>query len=124
MTDPFDIVIFGGTGDLAQRKLIPALYRAFREQQLHVKTRIVCCGRSQTDIDNYLDTTALALQQHLAAEEFSVEAWDQFKNYLFPTVLDVSLVNSRWQALKDVMDTDVDKNPRILLGNAASDFWS
>lgn len=109
MTDPFDIVIFGGTGDLARRKLIPALYRAFREQQLHVKTRIVCCGRSQTDIDNYLDTAALALQQHLAAEEFSVEAWHQFKNYLFPTVLDISVVNNRWQALKDLMDIDVDK---------------
>ena len=25
--DPFDLIIFGGTGDLAQRKILPALYR-------------------------------------------------------------------------------------------------
>ena len=36
MAEPFDIVIFGGTGDLALRKLIPALYRAYREGQLTI----------------------------------------------------------------------------------------
>ena len=25
--DPFDLVIFGGTGDLARRKILPGLYR-------------------------------------------------------------------------------------------------
>ena len=27
--DPFDLVIFGGTGDLAQRKILPGLFRRF-----------------------------------------------------------------------------------------------
>ena len=27
--DPFDLVIFGGTGDLARRKILPSLYRRF-----------------------------------------------------------------------------------------------
>lgn len=109
MTDPVDFVIFGGTGDLALRKLIPALYRAFREQQLSVNTRIICSGRSQKDIDNYLDTAELALQQHLAAEEFNVDVWHQFKSYLFPIVLDIVVVDDHWQTLKNLMDIDVDK---------------
>ncbi|MEM7320118.1 MAG: hypothetical protein AAF408_13975, partial [Pseudomonadota bacterium] len=27
--DPFDLVVFGGTGDLARRKIMPALFRRF-----------------------------------------------------------------------------------------------
>ena len=27
--DPFDLVIFGGTGDLARRKILPGLFRRF-----------------------------------------------------------------------------------------------
>jgi len=109
MADPFDIVIFGGTGDLAQRKLIPALYRAHREQQLSPNTRIIATCRSQLDIDKFFDTAALALQQHLAAEEFSVEAWRQFKHYLYPVMLDIAELNEHWQALCTLMNADVDK---------------
>ncbi len=109
MTNPFDIVIFGGTGDLSLRKLIPALYRAFREDQLAPDTRIFASCRSQEDIDSYLDTSALALQQHLAAEEFSVELWEQFKTYLHPVLLDIAEVDQHWSALKKSMDSEADK---------------
>jgi glucose-6-phosphate 1-dehydrogenase len=40
-TDPSIIVIFGITGDLAKRKLLPALYNLMREKNLHEKTVIV-----------------------------------------------------------------------------------
>jgi glucose-6-phosphate 1-dehydrogenase len=109
MAESFDIVIFGGTGDLTLRKLIPALYRAYREDQLSADTRIIASCRSQDDIDNYLDTAALALQQHLAAEEFSVEAWEQFKVYLYPVMLDIAQADGHWQALRTLMDSDPHK---------------
>ena len=32
--DPFDLVVFGATGDLAKRKLIPGLYHRFRDGQM------------------------------------------------------------------------------------------
>ncbi len=32
--DPFDLVIFGGTGDLARRKILPGLYRRFQAGQM------------------------------------------------------------------------------------------
>lgn len=31
---PFDIVVFGGTGDLAKRKLFPSLYHRYRSGQI------------------------------------------------------------------------------------------
>ncbi len=44
--DPFDCIVFGGTGDLAERKLIPALYQRQRDGQLSEPTRIIGASRS------------------------------------------------------------------------------
>ena len=54
MTDPFDIVIFGGSGDLALRKLIPALYKAFTAEELAEGTRIFTTTRSEEATARYL----------------------------------------------------------------------
>jgi KDPG and KHG aldolase/Glucose-6-phosphate dehydrogenase, NAD binding domain len=43
--DPCDFVIFGGTGDLAVRKLLPALYLRDRDGQLTADTRIIAVAR-------------------------------------------------------------------------------
>ena len=39
--DPFDLVIFGATGDLARRKILPALCRRFGEGQMPEDARII-----------------------------------------------------------------------------------
>lgn len=46
MTEPFDIVIFGGGGDLSFRKLIPALYRSYCEDKLPASSRVIACYRN------------------------------------------------------------------------------
>ena len=38
--DPFDLVIFGGTGDLAKRKILPGLYRRFLAGGISPEARI------------------------------------------------------------------------------------
>ena len=50
-----DFMVFGGTGDLALRKLLPALYLRDREGQLPDDTRIVGVSRSGLDDDGYRD---------------------------------------------------------------------
>ena len=39
--EPFDLVVFGGTGDLAHRKLYPALFRRECSNQFSEPTRII-----------------------------------------------------------------------------------
>ncbi len=51
--DPFDLVIFGGTGDLAMRKLLPALFRRFADGQVPASSRIVGVARSHDSDENY-----------------------------------------------------------------------
>ncbi|MEI2612951.1 MAG: hypothetical protein V9G20_30290 [Candidatus Promineifilaceae bacterium] len=46
---PFDYVVFGATGDLTKRKLIPALYHRFKDGQFDEQSRIIGVSRSQAD---------------------------------------------------------------------------
>ena len=53
---PCDFVVFGGTGDLAVRKLLPALYLRDRDGQLPAETRIVgAVSRAGLDVAGYRD---------------------------------------------------------------------
>ena len=49
----FDLVLFGGTGDLAWRKLIPALFQAFRHGTLPQDSRILGVGRDDLSHEQY-----------------------------------------------------------------------
>ena len=44
--EDFDLVIFGGTGDLARRKIFPGLYRRFIDEQMPKTARIIGAARS------------------------------------------------------------------------------
>ncbi|MEM0940958.1 MAG: glucose-6-phosphate dehydrogenase, partial [Bacteroidota bacterium] len=48
--DEFDLVIFGGTGDLARRKILPGLFRRFIAGQMTGASRII--GAARSDIDS------------------------------------------------------------------------
>ena len=49
----FDLVLFGGTGDLAWRKLMPALFQAFRHGSLPSGGRIIGVGRDDLTHEQY-----------------------------------------------------------------------
>jgi glucose-6-phosphate 1-dehydrogenase len=49
----FDLILFGGTGDLAWRKIMPALFQAFRHGSLPANGRIVGVGRDDLSDDQY-----------------------------------------------------------------------
>ena len=49
----YDIIFFGGTGDLAWRKLMPALYEAFRHGALPGQGRILAVARDPLDSEAY-----------------------------------------------------------------------
>lgn len=51
--ESFDLVIFGGTGDLARRKILPGLFRRFRAGQMGEDSRILGAARSDMDSEGY-----------------------------------------------------------------------
>ena len=108
MAEPFDIVIFGGSGDLALRKLVPALYRAHREGKLPAGTRIVASCLDPDDVKNYSENIVRALREYLAPEEFCLQAWEQFEQFLTPLALDIAVMDQQWQNLGKLLNSDPD----------------
>ncbi|MGH8121919.1 MAG: glucose-6-phosphate dehydrogenase, partial [Rudaea sp.] len=64
--DPFDLVIFGGTGDLAMRKLLPALFRRYAGGQVPNESRIVGVARSHDSAENYRSVVREAIKRAVA----------------------------------------------------------
>jgi glucose-6-phosphate 1-dehydrogenase len=51
--NPFDLVIFGGTGDLARRKLLPALLHRYADGQIAAGSRIIAIARDALPVTDY-----------------------------------------------------------------------
>lgn len=61
--DPFDLVIFGGTGDLARRKILPGLFRRFCAGQMPETSQIVGAARSDMTTDAYRQMVSDAITE-------------------------------------------------------------
>ncbi|MFH1215322.1 MAG: glucose-6-phosphate dehydrogenase [Pseudomonadota bacterium] len=78
--DPCTIVIFGASGDLAARKLIPALYRMYLSDSLSDPVSIVGCARTDLNSDSFRDH----LRESCTTEGGSeMSRWDDFAALLF-----------------------------------------
>jgi glucose-6-phosphate 1-dehydrogenase len=80
--DPFDLVIFGGTGDLARRKILPGLYRRFRDGQMPDGARIIGAARGEMDDKGYHDFVAAALTEFLPQRALDPTAVEGFLGLL------------------------------------------
>jgi glucose-6-phosphate 1-dehydrogenase len=79
---PHTFVIFGASGDLTQRKLIPALYQLYRKGRLPAETRIVGFSRSEYSSDGWRKHLSGSVAQHLG-QAFDAEVWQRFAPNIF-----------------------------------------
>ena len=74
----FDCVVFGATGDLTLRKLLPALYHRFRDGQMPPESHVIAAARSKLTDDDYRQRATKALAEHVAREDLDPEVADRF----------------------------------------------
>jgi glucose-6-phosphate 1-dehydrogenase len=65
---PFDYVVFGATGDLTKRKLIPALYHRFKDGQFDDQSRIIGVSRTRLDDAAFQKLVHDSIHQFVEAE--------------------------------------------------------
>lgn len=73
----FDMIIFGATGDLSMRKLLPCLYQAHAAGLLHPKARILGVSRSDLDTAGFLAKVDADSKIHVKTH-FTDELWNSF----------------------------------------------
>jgi glucose-6-phosphate 1-dehydrogenase len=80
--EPFDLVVFGATGDLAVRKLIPALYHRFADGQMPGNARIIGASRRAMTDEEFRTLAQEALEKHVAANEQDEASMAHFRGML------------------------------------------
>jgi glucose-6-phosphate 1-dehydrogenase len=101
MIKAFDIVIFGGFGDLALRKLLPALYRLEMAGKLPSGSRVLLASATAGTEGKNVAAVQQWLQQQLNSNESADSHWPQFSARLQAVQLDVTVNDARWQSLAD-----------------------
>ena len=83
------MVIFGASGDLTSRKLIPALYCQFERGRLPKMTRIVGVSRSEFSDDEWRKQLGESTEKYLK-KDFDPAVWEQFAANIFYVAGDIN----------------------------------
>src|SRR5262245_53810856 len=103
--DPFDLVVFGGAGDLAYRKLLPALFARDRDGQIPPVARIIGVSRRPMSDEDYRTATRNALAEHVAEGERDPGAVDAFLKRLHFISVDAQ-ATAGWADLAQALKED------------------
>lgn len=104
---PFDYVVFGATGDLTKRKLIPALYHRFKDGQFDEQSRIIGVSRSKLSDAEFQKLASDAIAQFVEKDYQDEETIKRFLSIFSYVVNDVS-DEAGWGDLKKALRDDPD----------------
>jgi len=81
--EPFTLVIFGASGDLTRRKLIPAVYRLFRQGLLPDRFAVVGFARSAKTDESFRQEMRRVVEQAAGPWSASMQSWPAFEARLY-----------------------------------------
>ena len=87
---PSDYVIIGGTGDLALRKILPALFWRYLDGQITTDYRIAAASRRAISLDEFAGKLRPFCEDAFASGRADADSWDAFLSILTMLTLDVA----------------------------------
>ncbi len=88
--DPCTVIIFGASGDLTKRKLVPALYRLTQQRLLPAEFAIIGFARSPMSHDEFRDKMKDAIVTYSEAKQVDEQVWESFAKGIFYVAGDVN----------------------------------
>jgi glucose-6-phosphate 1-dehydrogenase len=106
--EPCTVIIFGASGDLAKRKLIPALYRLVQERLLPAEFAIVGLGRTAMTDDEFRDKMKASVLEFSEAKHVDEEIWHSFAQgiHFLPSNIDKPECYSVLSEMLDKVDAE------------------
>jgi glucose-6-phosphate 1-dehydrogenase len=83
LTEPCSIVIFGASGDLTARKLVPALYHLCKERQMPPDFRILGLARREKTDASWREELRRALEEFSRTKQVDAAIWQEFSRHIF-----------------------------------------
>jgi glucose-6-phosphate 1-dehydrogenase len=87
---PCAIVIFGASGDLSKRKLLPSLYRLFFEGRISTEFAVIGSSRTPMSDDQFRERMRESVSKFLEDAPFDEDVWKSFAQCLFYVPGDLS----------------------------------
>ncbi len=116
-TESATIIIFGASGDLTARKLIPALFQLWREGYLDEKSPIIGVARREKTDESFRAELFNAIENRARDGKVTKEVWEQFASRLFYRQVDINQPKD-FENLKidiDILEKDANcKGKRIV----------
>src|SRR6267378_1728657 len=81
--DPCSIIIFGASGDLTSRKLIPAFYHLYLDKQMPADFRIIGFARREKTDVSWRQELRQALDQFSRTKPVDDKVWEEFSQHIF-----------------------------------------
>jgi glucose-6-phosphate 1-dehydrogenase len=100
--DLFDLVVFGATGDLAKRKLIPALFHRDEQGQIPPGARIIGSSRRSIGVDEFRTFAKQALTEFVVEKDRPAEVMDRFLQRLHYVAADPA-ADAGWPELQKLL---------------------
>src|SRR5256885_1817876 len=88
--EPCSIIIFGASGDLTARKLIPAFYHLYKEKQMPSDFRIIGFARREKTDPSFRDELRKALDEFSRTKPVDDQVWQEFSGHLLYCVGDIT----------------------------------
>ena len=120
-TPLFDFILFGGTGDLAMRKLLPALYQLYRTKAFQSGSKVIAVGRSAMSREAFMYNVEDRLKQHLPEGHFEEVAWQQFSKHLTYLAIEADKSESYRELLPLLGE---DNRPRVFYLSTPASLYS
>lgn len=95
-------VIFGGTGDLTHRKLMPALYNLLKENNLPRSFAVVSIGRRNLSREEYLEQIKTSIITY-GRYPFDEDTWSELRNLIYYKQMDFTDI-SEYESLKSFLN--------------------
>jgi len=102
---PFDYVVFGATGDLTKRKLIPALYHRFYDGQFDEQSRIIGVSRTKWSDEDFRNAARKDIADFVEKEYQDEKVIERFVSTFCYVVNDVT-DQSKWGDLSTKLRDD------------------
>ncbi|TWI52800.1 glucose-6-phosphate 1-dehydrogenase [Pseudomonas duriflava] len=103
---PCTLALFGALGDLALRKLYPALYQLDREGLLHDDTRIIALARQQGEDAKQLAHIEERLRHYVPSADWDQAVWERFSARLSYRAMDFRREEDYQGLAEDVSDAE------------------
>ncbi|MGZ8921552.1 MAG: glucose-6-phosphate dehydrogenase, partial [Limisphaerales bacterium] len=125
VVEPCTVVIFGASGDLTARKLIPALYHLFVGKQLPSPVRIIGFARREKTDEQWRTELRTALDQFSRTKPVDEGAWKEFAqniSYCIGDFSDAKAFDTLKEQLAKFKDEKLQKNLLFYLATPPSQF--